>query len=378
MKINRNNYETYFIDYLDGVLSPDQVSELFRFLDQNPDLREELSDVESIPVMADENIEYPDKQVLKKKPVISVGPIHELNYQEYLIGSVEGDLSVTESRLLDRFVLRNPQVQEEWEQFKRTRLVPDQQIIYPGKRTLKRSSFWISYRKPLYYISGAAASLLALLLVTQPFQKNEPAVVEQKFNTATPVADTLPRPERQPEVKYTASGVSEPPVDRQAPAIVTEAFSHSEYPSDEPISTMTPLHAGIRYQLVSTSRQHVRKLLSEERNLYSQALPYLTASDQYTLSPSRNDRQTYDSFGEMALNKVKELFTGKSGNRRGLPDINLWTLADIGVAGINQLTDSELHIQRIKNEEGRVISYALVNEKKEIARTRTKNNSLGQ
>ena len=48
MKINRNNYEMYFIDYLDGVLSPDLVSELLLFLDENPDLKEELSDLDAL------------------------------------------------------------------------------------------------------------------------------------------------------------------------------------------------------------------------------------------------------------------------------------------------------------------------------------------
>ena len=143
-----------------------------------------------------------------------------------------------------------------------------------------------------------------------------------------------------------------------------------------PISPITPVHKGIHYQLINTSFQPARQLKSNERNLYSQVLPYLTASDQYTLSPSlKGKNKSYDSFGELALNKVKEIFSGKSGDDKRIPDINLWTLADIGVAGINQLTDSELHIQRIKNEEGRIISYALVNEKQEIARTRTKNNS---
>jgi hypothetical protein len=379
MNINRNNYETFFIDYLDGVLSADQVSELLQFLDENPDLKEELSDIESIPVVTEEIFEYPDKQILKKRPVLSVGPINELNYQEYLIGSVEGDLSVAESRLLERFVLRNPEIARDWEQYKLTRLVPDPKVVYPGKSHLKKYPFSASYKKPLYYVSGAAACLLALLLVIKPFQKKVPEVAEQRINTHQQMPDSMQLPVKQPEVYHKASVFSEPAANRQTPVTLSEEAIGTEHPADVPISPITPLHAGVRYQLVSTSNLPARELVSDERNLYSQVLPYLTSSDNYTLSPSSIGRErSYDSFGEMALNKVKDIFSGKSGTKKRLPDINLWTLADIGVAGINQLTDSELHIQRIKNEEGRVISYALVNDKKEIARTRTKNNSLGQ
>lgn len=379
MNINRNNYESYFIDYLDGVLSPDQISELLLFFSENPDLYEEFIDLDTVPLIASENVQYPDKQHLKKKSILSVGPINELNYQEYLIGSVEGDLTMTESRLLERFVLRNPQVAEEWEQFKLTMLMPDPKIIYPWKSRLKRHTLWSSYKKPLYYISGAAAGLLVLLMVIQPFRKNEPAVVEQQFNTPEQMTDTLQLPVKQPEMIYTASVFSEPPADLQAHVPQSEEAIGTENPVDVPISPITPIHAGVRYQLVNASFNPSRQLVSDERNLYSQILPYLTASDKYTLSPPLDSRKKpYDTFGELALGKIKEIFSGKSGSKKGLPDINLWTLADIGVAGINQLTDSELHIQRIKNEEGRVISYALVNEKKEIARTRTKNNSPGQ
>ena len=374
MKIDRNNYETFFIDYLDGVLSPDLISELLLFIDENPDLKEELIDLDTVPLMADETVQYCSKQLLKKKSILSVGPINELNYQEYMIGSVEGDLSVTESRLLDRFVLRNPQVAWEWEQFKSTRLVPDPKVVYPGKSHLRRNPFRVSYIRPLYYITGAAAGLLALLLVIHPFQKKEPYVAEVKTGTPELISDTLPV--KIPEVVYTTSGFIEPQVNQQHPSVISEEVPVMENPVNMPISPITPVHKGLHYQLINTSFQPARQLISNERNLYSQVLPYLTASDQYTLSPSMKDKnRSFDSFGELAMNKVKEIFSGKSGDNKRRPDINLWTLADFGVAGINQLTDSELHIQRIKNEEGKIISYALVNEKQEIARTRTKNNS---
>ena len=43
MKITRENYELFFVDYLDNKLSDSNILELMAFLAQNPDLEEELN-----------------------------------------------------------------------------------------------------------------------------------------------------------------------------------------------------------------------------------------------------------------------------------------------------------------------------------------------
>ena len=43
MKINRNNYEVFFMDYLDGNLDESVVNDFIEFLQKNPDLKEELA-----------------------------------------------------------------------------------------------------------------------------------------------------------------------------------------------------------------------------------------------------------------------------------------------------------------------------------------------
>ena len=48
MKINRNNYEKWFVDYLDGILDENSEQELHFFLKANPDLAEELESVGNV------------------------------------------------------------------------------------------------------------------------------------------------------------------------------------------------------------------------------------------------------------------------------------------------------------------------------------------
>ena len=58
MEINRQNYEQYFIDYLDGKLNEKQVGILMSFLEFNPDLKVEFTDIEKMSLIADGELGY--------------------------------------------------------------------------------------------------------------------------------------------------------------------------------------------------------------------------------------------------------------------------------------------------------------------------------
>lgn len=102
-KINKHNYEVFFIDYFDGNLSPAQTEELYQFLNENPDLKEEFENFEEIPVNISDVV-FPNKENLKKK---SSEIINESNYQEFCIAYNEGDLNEKEEKALLKYVDAN-------------------------------------------------------------------------------------------------------------------------------------------------------------------------------------------------------------------------------------------------------------------------------
>ena len=67
MKINRDNYEAYFLDYHEGQLSPEMIEEVELFVVQNPDLKNMLDEFEAISLVADEDVVFETKFSLKKK-----------------------------------------------------------------------------------------------------------------------------------------------------------------------------------------------------------------------------------------------------------------------------------------------------------------------
>ena len=64
MKITRDNYEIFFIDYLDGTLPPELIGELEAFLLVNRDLEEQLQTVEHCRLSVTPE-HFSDKESLK-------------------------------------------------------------------------------------------------------------------------------------------------------------------------------------------------------------------------------------------------------------------------------------------------------------------------
>ncbi len=143
MKINRNNYEEFIIDYYDGTLNPDQVSELFHFLKLNPDIKEEFDSFEHFSIMADENLVFENKESLKKKDIIAFGSINASNYEKVFIADMERDLTEQESKEIIAFLDINPHLAETFHLFKLTKVKPDTSIVYENKENLKKKEIII-------------------------------------------------------------------------------------------------------------------------------------------------------------------------------------------------------------------------------------------
>ncbi|MCL2027546.1 MAG: hypothetical protein FWG79_03560 [Bacteroidales bacterium] len=64
MNINHHNYESILIDYLDGTLSEQECFEVDLFLQENPEIAEQFSDVENMILGSNEDIVFDKKDEL--------------------------------------------------------------------------------------------------------------------------------------------------------------------------------------------------------------------------------------------------------------------------------------------------------------------------
>ena len=165
MNITRDNYEVFFLDYLEGNLEENHIDQFLDFLEQNPDLKEELQLFENIS-LPEEDLLFSDKESLYKKSVYEK-ELLENKFVAYL----ENDLQARERELFESWLADNPEFQHEYQLFAKTRLAPDSNVVFPAKKLL--------YRKPakvlvLNWVTRVAAVVVLLWGVSTVFQKQNP------------------------------------------------------------------------------------------------------------------------------------------------------------------------------------------------------------
>jgi hypothetical protein len=134
MKINRNNYEAFFIDYLEGNLDERLVDDFIEFLQQNPDLKEELSLFETVSI-GQEEITFNKKDSLFREMYDN-----ENEFDRAAIARLEGDILASEKAEFENYLSTHPEKQKEVELFEKTKLQPDKKIVFGKKNRLYHRS----------------------------------------------------------------------------------------------------------------------------------------------------------------------------------------------------------------------------------------------
>lgn len=166
MKINRDNYEMYFLDYLEGNLPAEETAELLIFVEKNPDLRDLIEDNELITLVPDESINFLGKSAIKKYDLSSLStsanpiPITSKTSEEFFIRFYENDLNESEKILLADYLKDNPSMIKDFELYGSTIIKPDLEIIYPFKSSLKRKTILLPNTKKVFTTVAIAASVL--------------------------------------------------------------------------------------------------------------------------------------------------------------------------------------------------------------------------
>ncbi len=160
MRITRSNYESYFLDFLEGNPDPSIMDEFQVFLKENPDLASELETGDFIMLRSGDDIHFEAKEKLKK----SVSDL-ETAFQEQAVAYYEGDLSLSEQKDFEAHLSENSVIATEAQQFGKLKLEADQSIVYANKEQLKKRIVLI----PLWMkVASVAAMLLLAYLLFQP------------------------------------------------------------------------------------------------------------------------------------------------------------------------------------------------------------------
>jgi len=241
MKINRDQYEIWFLDYLEGNLDASGIDDFRSFLEENPDLAEELEFFEPVPLSPPEMV-FPHRKKLYKQPFDQ----QEL-FDETAIGMLEGDLTPENLNSFEKYLKEHPEKFQEMELFRQTKLNPEPEIVYHHKRRLYHSVRRLTI-SPSVLLKIAALLLLALILPVigernspLPLQTTEPQVFSSINQN-----DTETVPEEMPVVGSAIASTVLPSrkVNNRLPVITVEKKKESNLVQEE-----QPILAAVRNEL---------------------------------------------------------------------------------------------------------------------------------
>ena len=402
--ITRDNYPAFFLDYHEGNLPEDRLAELWQFLDEHPDLREEFDAFEMITLVGDDAVSFPGKGSLKKsddhkphtgpklhKKKLEIGPD---NYEELFVAYTEGDLAPADAATVEAFAAQSDILQRELTLLQQARMEPDHQIVFPHKGALKRHTLGGIRRRVLWYGSAAAAVLLMAVFVfslfplvdtpqyayelpvegggevpkavaadPSPQQEVESPIeteVPLRVSPALPSGTTSPAPRRIPETErpvrtsIIGSGLSERPLvaglmDNRSSAIVAA----------QPASIPQTLESRKEYTWLAYREDGSTPTLAMAAN--QQDLP--DVEQEEVLTPAGR-REVDVSLTRLAMNRLEET-SGIDFQRVeeivSSDRFNIVELAGRSLAGLNSLAGRPVVVDGETNAQGRRVQFAIGN-----------------
>ena len=213
MKITRLNYESWFLDYLEGNLDTSLMDELQSFLRENPDLASELEMGELMMLEVDHDIHFDDKENLKM--LVSD---QQVEFEQRAVAYHEGDLSLSDRIIFEASLSENSARAAEAEQFGRLKLVADKKVVYKNKEQLKRKvkifPLWIK-------MASVAAMLLLVYLLIKPGDGVRSTSVQLADNLKNKETKSVTISEKKVEIEEKSTRISNRVVTpRQTPVAV--------------------------------------------------------------------------------------------------------------------------------------------------------------
>jgi hypothetical protein len=402
MKIDRNNYEIYFLDYLEGRLTAEQTAGLLLFVEENPDLKALIEGEEWNSLVADKTINFLPKSALKResirlgesglsdnasllaKTAISTPGINSRNYEEFMVRYHENDLNDFEKAALADFLKDNPIFIREFEMFGNTLLKADIGITYLHKSGLKRNILpRFGAKRVLAMIAVAASvlffSTLFLRYINQPIpgkidkqivlNVNRSNDVKKVLTTKGNFAESKPiEINRAKSTKQLANTVilKTNTFDRTSVELkgIEPSIKHLKTKTTERITVKALTSLNIRQStLLTTTRISVPRTMERRTDFdgitstayYDPDPDALPLSTDGKTIPGRLGYTLARGISQTAGAIVREPELGRvlTGN------FSLSAIADLGLAGFNLITDSKLSISRDYNSNGHLQGFYL-------------------
>jgi hypothetical protein len=352
MKFTRENFELYVIDYLEGKLTGNDHELFLQFLKENPDISNEIEETGKIQLQPID-IKFHSKNNLKKNTGLSKSDNESDNL---FIAFLEGDLESTEKKKFETWLTDNPDKLIEFELFRKSRLMPDLNIVFNAKSKLKRLTLIQKRIRLISAISAAAVIILAVIFtINRGFLSND--LITEKTGTdnktqtdtegngdenITPVNNSQYADNQLNETE--SSTYQKEPVQRNL--FGNSALKNDNMPGSKYTGQLDNLllHGREQIKIQPVSSVFATVKIKNSPDLYN--------LKQTTSEPDLNF-DSYQTLGQFAGNMIlRSLLPGYDSIKQ--TKITFWDLASSGFEEINQFTDGGYALNRETNKSGKL------------------------
>lgn len=345
MKPDRSNYEIWLIDWLEGNLNESQIEELKLFLNENPELREEIEDLNSFSIKPPAR-SFSRKDSLKK----SVSDLSGSQFDYLCIAYLENDLTAAQHSELNEISEKHPEKKKDFELIQKIRLSPDN-ISYKYKNQLiKRTPIQKIIRLSVIGLSAAATISLFIvaysiltrnipvenirssqnITVDTNIQRSVPSVVPENL-TPEKNAAVIKKQERnliaKVQITAPATGISGRLDSLQGDILLKK--------TENPVSKVNnvPVYAAIDFNTISVNNTLITF------NPPASVLPYDDGRSKFSRFIAKNFRE-----------KILKENTSKD------TPLKAYEIAEAGVKGLNKLLGWEMALDERNDENGELKS----------------------
>jgi len=344
MPINRTNYESYFLDFLEGRLPEREVDELMAFLKINPDLEDSLISFDNYTIESKGDVAI-DKQFLFKS-LENFETINESNFDEFCIAWYENELSENSSGAFSEYLIANPAKTKDFEAYGKAFLKPDLNIRFPHKSRLKKYAVSRIYR--LSYLATAVAAAIIIFFYLFPINNNSYQKTAPEIAVNSPVIS--PQIQNSSSFSTTTHSLKTKPHSKVRVSNIKNRRSNlfQTVPSSQPDSNSS--------EIINIAFLDMLKINFIDRQIVSDNIAILELSQKNTPLAGSSE---YPNLREFAVNEIKKFRNSNSAGTERNSDLTFWDIAKLGVSGINNITGSNIKLNRTIDDKGKITAMAI-------------------
>ncbi|MBN2039153.1 MAG: hypothetical protein JW864_03870 [Spirochaetes bacterium] len=347
MKFNRDNYELYVIDFLEGTLPENDHVLFITFLEDNPDIKDIVNHIHSVQLQPG-TIYFEGKQILKK----NLNPSqYQDDFDNYCIAYLEGDLDSAEKINFENWLSDHREKNNELELFRKAYLKADMSIGFSQKTGLKRR-FIIQRRVRLISVlATAAAAIILLVIFIIPVDLIDRNIISEESESNVQVNTDQGSPEEIQEQIIP---------EKESFLLLESTVNEIEYARSKNVKTTTFVQSYADFKNEQDQKFHTREnisldpvvsLIAQVENRPSVRYDILKKPDRVEEINEEKNFDEYQTLREYVNNNIlSDFFSFKKSEQQ--EKTTIWDLALNGMEALNSITDGGYALDRKISENG--------------------------